>query len=94
MYLLCYDITRPKRLREVAKILNRYGRRVQKSVYECDIDERQYHELRTALLQIGREKDAISAYRLPNRSAGERLAFPPAIPLRENGRSTTKKQKK
>lgn len=37
--LVAYDIAEPKRLRRVAKLMNRYGVRVQKSVFECDITD-------------------------------------------------------
>ncbi len=64
MYVVAYDITAPKRLRQVAKTLNRYGLRVQKSVYECDIDETQYRELRALLAALMEEGDSIIGYRL------------------------------
>lgn len=34
-WLICYDISDPKRLYRVAKALKPYGVRVQKSVFEC-----------------------------------------------------------
>jgi len=38
-YLFCYDISEPKRLASVAKILNEKGFRVQYSFFCCDIDK-------------------------------------------------------
>ena len=40
IYMVCYDVTHTKRLRKVAKILEDLGLRVQKSFFQCDIDER------------------------------------------------------
>ena len=36
-YLVVYDISHPRRLRRVARIMERYGERVQKSVFECNL---------------------------------------------------------
>ncbi|HOV38146.1 MAG TPA: CRISPR-associated endonuclease Cas2 [Spirochaetales bacterium] len=38
--MICYDITDPKRLRKTAQILENSGLRVQKSFFQCDIDEK------------------------------------------------------
>ena len=35
-WIILYDICDPKRLQEVAKLISRYGIRVQKSVFETD----------------------------------------------------------
>ncbi len=64
MYLVSYDITDARRLKRVAKLLNRYGLRVQKSVYECDIDERRYQELRVKLKKLLGERDGVLCYRM------------------------------
>ena len=37
LILIAYDITHPKRLRRVAKVLETVGDRVQKSVFECGL---------------------------------------------------------
>ena len=69
MYIVAYDITEPKRLKRIAKLLNRYGQRVQKSVYECDIDESRYYELRDKLKRLMQGDDSVIAYRLRRFSA-------------------------
>lgn len=73
MYLILYDISNPKRLKRVAKILNRYGRRIQKSAYECEIGKYQFEELGKILQQIRNNNDAIAAYYFPGNSGGDRL---------------------
>lgn len=37
--MICYDISDDKRLRRVAKILEDYGLRIQKSFFQLDTDE-------------------------------------------------------
>lgn len=37
--------------RRVAKILQNYGKRIQYSVFECDIDEKRYRKLYAALVK-------------------------------------------
>lgn len=45
MYLISYDIASNRIRRRIAKILADYGRRIQYSVFECDIDARRYKAL-------------------------------------------------
>ncbi len=73
MYLVSYDITEPRRLKRVAKLLNRYGLRVQKSVYECDIDERRYAELRRKLEGLLEGEDGVLCYRMMQSMRKEEL---------------------
>jgi len=51
-FLVCYDISHPKRLRQVAKILEGYGNRLQFSVFECPLDKQRLAELKSELLGI------------------------------------------
>lgn len=65
-YDVCTD-TKPgqKRLRRVAKVCKNYGQRVQKSVFECQVNEMQFEELRRKLLaEIKKEEDNLRLYRL------------------------------
>ena len=45
MYLVSYDITSNRRRRKIANILENYGKRIQYSVFECDLDEQRYRKL-------------------------------------------------
>ncbi|MBR4611168.1 MAG: CRISPR-associated endonuclease Cas2 [Kiritimatiellae bacterium] len=65
MYLISYDIADPRRLQRVAKLLKRYGVRLQKSVFACDLDERRYNELRRKLAAFRNDEDSIICFRLP-----------------------------
>lgn len=54
-----------RRLRKVAKAWERYGQRVQMSVFECDVDPAQLQELKHRLVGIvDKEKDALRYYNL------------------------------
>ncbi len=68
--VVCYDVnteTREgrRRLRRVAQVCKNYGQRVQKSVFECQVDEMKYEQLRKKLLkEIKQELDNLRLYRL------------------------------
>ncbi len=52
-------------LRRVAKACERVGQRVQKSVFECQVNQMQFEELERALLaEIDLEEDNLRFYRL------------------------------
>lgn len=71
--LIIYDIADPKRLRRIAQICEDYGVRVQKSVFECWLDEDRFEELWSRLQEAmkGRE-DSLAAYVLDSASADKR----------------------
>lgn len=48
-YVVSYDISDPKRLRAVFKILRGYGDHLQLSVFRCELDRRELVELRAEL---------------------------------------------
>jgi len=68
--LVAYDVTTDtapgrKRLRKVAKICQDYGQRVQKSVFECSVNEMQYEQMLHRLLKsINEKEDSLRIYRL------------------------------
>ena len=71
MYILVtYDVETTssegqKRLRQVAKQCKNYGRRVQNSVFECEVTEAQFTMLIAALTDIiAPESDSIRFYHL------------------------------
>ena len=51
-YVVCYDITEPKRWRRVFKMLHGYGRRLQYSIFRCRLTSRQMERLRWELEKI------------------------------------------
>jgi CRISPR-associated protein Cas2 len=54
-----------RRLRRVAQVCKDFGQRVQKSVFECQVDDVKYEELRRRLLrEIKDDEDNLRLYRL------------------------------
>ena len=71
-----------KRLRRVAQVCKDFGQRVQKSVFECQVDEMKYEELRRRLLrEINDEEDNLRLYRLtePREQYAETYGFSPTV---------------
>ncbi|RUT03860.1 hypothetical protein DSM106972_047740 [Dulcicalothrix desertica PCC 7102] len=62
-YLICYDIVSDTRRNKVSKLLEAYGLRVQKSVFECVLDEKQFATLSQYLMRlVNRREDQIRFY--------------------------------
>lgn len=67
-YLICYDIVLDRRRNKVAHILEGYGMRVQKSVFECVLNADQYQMLQRKLNRyIKPEEDQVRFYPLSPR---------------------------
>ncbi len=65
LWLVAYDICNPKRLGRVAKTCLDYGVRVEKSVFECDLEEATFSSFWIELNKIiDDSEDAIVAYRI------------------------------
>jgi CRISPR-associated protein Cas2 len=70
LILVTYDVSTKtaageRRLRRVAQVCRDYGRRVQKSVFECSVDQATYEELTRRLIScIDKEEDSLRFYRL------------------------------
>jgi len=70
LILVSYDVRTEnaagrRRLRRVARICVNHGQRVQKSVFECRVDQAQYETLERALLaEIDLNEDNLRFYRL------------------------------
>lgn len=71
-YLVCYDIVNDSRRQKVSKLLERYGWRVQKSVFECLVEDKHLERLQNQLL------------RLINRHSDQIRFYPLSAPCREN----------
>lgn len=70
LVIVCYDVnteTREgrRRLRRVARICEGTGQRVQKSVFECQVDRAQFEALERALIDaINATEDNLRFYRI------------------------------
>ena len=51
-YLVSYDISHPKRLRKVARVLEGFGVRLQYSVFECPLDDIRLAKLHAELQPV------------------------------------------
>ena len=71
LVLICYDVNTETsagrhRLRRVAKVCESTGQRVQKSVFECQVDVAQFETLERRLLaEINPDQDCLRLYRMP-----------------------------
>lgn len=70
LIIVTYDVSTEtragrKRLRHVAKICESMGQRVQKSVFECRVDQMQFENLERKLLaEIDETEDNLRFYRI------------------------------
>lgn len=70
LIIVTYDVSTEtpegqRRLRRVAKACERMGQRVQKSVFECQVNEMQLEELERSLLaEIDEKEDNLRFYRI------------------------------
>jgi len=69
--IVSYDITDDRRRAKIAKTLLNFGARVQKSVFECEIDDRQYLKMKQQVdKQIDAEEDSVRYYSICLKCAG------------------------
>lgn len=63
--VVCYDVVDDRKRQRLAKLMTSYGERVQKSVFECLLDDRKYLKMKE---EIGRiidwEQDSVRYYTL------------------------------
>lgn len=59
-YLIAYDISEPKRLRRVIKVMEAYGERLQYSVFLCDLSRQELVAWKRDIMAIiARDQDSI-----------------------------------
>ncbi len=70
LIIVTYDVSTEtregrKRLRRVAKLCESMGQRVQKSVFECQVNDIQFEQLeRNLLAEINEQEDNLRFYRI------------------------------
>ncbi len=63
--LVSYDVVDDRRRNRIAKVLERFGDRVQMSVFECNVEIDEMERMRAALTKhINADKDSVRIYRL------------------------------
>ena len=76
LIIVSYDIVDDKRRTKLAKRLCDFGKRVQYSVFECDLSKEQIKDMtQKALKQIDLEEDSLRIYRICNTCANEILSY-------------------
>jgi CRISPR-associated protein Cas2 len=81
LVLVCYDVNTEtpagrRRLRRVARVCESTGQRVQKSVFECQINLAQMEDLERRLRsEIDESQDCLRLYRLPDTRGAEVREF-------------------
>lgn len=73
MYVVSYDVGSDRLRNKVAKVLLNYGKRVQYSVFECQISQKQFDELYAKLVQlmVDADEDSIRFYHLCGKCESE-----------------------
>ena len=73
-FIVAYDIALPRRLRRVARICSDYGQRLQKSVFECDMERTFFDEMwRRLEAELDGKEDRLVAYPLCAGCAAQRV---------------------
>jgi CRISPR-associated protein Cas2 len=84
LVLVTYDIADNKRRTKLATFLEGYGRRVQKSVFECFLTQAEMQNLhRSIQRRVKAEEDSVRFYWLTSQSVDQCLVIggqPPAPP--------------
>lgn len=68
LVLIIYDIVDNKKRLKLAKLLQGYGRRVQKSAFEAVLTQKKYDKLIRQIPQFVSEEDSIRIYRIQGKS--------------------------
>lgn len=81
---VAYDISGNKRRTRLAKLLSRHGERVQKSIFEMDLEEKELTRLvRRIEGLIDLETDSVRVYRIPPAAYLESLWIGQKVEVRE-----------
>lgn len=63
LHLIAYDIAHDKRLRRVASLCEDHGTRIEKSVFECDLEDDKFNRFWSRMEKIvDPEEDAVFDY--------------------------------
>lgn len=77
LVIVCYDVNTEtkagrRRLRRVARVCEGIGQRVQKSVFECQVNAMQFEALERELLaEMDTSLDCLRLYRMPETRGAE-----------------------
>ncbi len=81
-FVVCYDIVDDRKRQRIAKIMEGYGKRVQKSVFECYLTDSEFEEMKRKVeKEMDMTQDSVNFYFLCERcvkaikKSGEGLVF-------------------
>jgi len=75
-YLIAYDITEDQRRNKVMNILKNYGNRIQKSVFECVLEDKEFSQIMEVLDSlIDKGEDSIVVCTLCRSCKAKRLSL-------------------
>lgn len=75
IYIVAYDIANDSRRAKVAQILKEYGRRLQKSVFEIDVEPEDLDELRFRIGLMLAKRDLFDFFPLDRRDPKRRISW-------------------
>jgi len=75
LYIAAYDITRHSRRARVAEILSEYGRRVQKSVFEVELEPEDLDDLRFRVGILLAKTDVFDLFPIDRRFPKRRISW-------------------
>lgn len=62
-YVVAYDVSDDKRRTRVVKILQKYGKRINLSVFECMLSDSQFRNMKETIMKVSdRKNDHILVY--------------------------------
>lgn len=74
--IVAYDIAHPKRLGRIARIMKDYGYRVQKSIFEVEVNEWQFKQMKNRAERVMvYEEDGVKYFPLCDRCADTLVAL-------------------
>jgi CRISPR-associated protein Cas2 len=64
-FAVCFDVRDPKRLRRVADEMENFGKRVQRSLFECHLNDAEFNEFKNRIAAwIDGKEDQVRYYPL------------------------------
>lgn len=74
--IIAYDIADSRRFVKIGKLMEDYGVRVQKSIFEAEMDERTFNEMRARIERlIDKRVDGVKYFPLCDRCADRPIAL-------------------
>lgn len=83
-YLVSYDIEEDRERLQISKVLEGFGRRVQKSVFECPLTKGRKHELEKRLAGLELDTGYVLIYRIDEKTKRTGIGQVPGDVATEN----------